>query len=429
MIRTVLSKSIIFCMVFFGIYLPSPILSEESDLDFSGHIKLRTALVFNPEDSVSREFGPSEGFLHDYNIRPRISYNNKAWLLNLEGEVNGIGGSAKSGVEAALFGRPLLENDDRRFFNLSTREGDSSFSRTSRIDRILVGYNDSGIDLRLGRQSYSYGQGLSFSVLDVFNPFSPVAYDTEFKIGEDMFTLRFEPETYFSAGLIAVGRRNENGSVLSDESSFAFHASCNYDSFEWNVILSRHYGGDLIGGGLSYSFLGAMMRSDFSINESSEGKYWSDFLVNIDRGFIFLDHNLYFFLEYFYSGLGLRNTGFTTDNAQGDLEGGVGNALLFERLRRGELFTFGRQYIGFGGSVEFSERLKFLQFFLVNIDDQSRLIRPFFEFDLDDSKRIRFGALLFGGSTETEFGGFTQAGFPAMIKPGNQLFLQFANYF
>lgn len=390
----------------------------ESELKFSGHIKLRSAYIMNPTDSLGADAGPDDGFLNDYNFRPRVEYNYDSWTFQTEAEINGIGGNAKPGVEAVLFGRPLLENDDRRILNLSTDEGNSSFSRTSRIDRLLVSYSEPSLNVALGRQSYSYGQGLVFSALDVFNPFSPVAYDTEFKIGEDMLTFRKELSSSVTLGMLAVGRRNESNSIMANESSFGTHLTYQGDEFETNMLLARHFGGNIVGLGFNYTILGAILRSDIAFNEGATGGNWIDFLLNIDRGFVILDYNIVLFMEYFKSGLASsRPTAAIIDQE------------LMQRLRRGELFTLSEQYLAGGGRIEISDRINFINLLILNLQDASSVYRPFFEIENSDNSRVRLGGVFFLGGSGSEFGGFKTEGLPADIRQANQLFLQYAYYF
>ncbi|MEY3007572.1 MAG: hypothetical protein RI942_1914, partial [Pseudomonadota bacterium] len=54
------------------------------------------------------------------------------------------------------------------------------------VDRLALSYRNSNNLLVAGRSVISWGNGLIFNPLDFFNPFSPVALDTEYKPGVDM---------------------------------------------------------------------------------------------------------------------------------------------------------------------------------------------------------------------------------------------------
>ncbi|MDE2462520.1 MAG: hypothetical protein KGO02_02215, partial [Alphaproteobacteria bacterium] len=57
---------------------------------------------------------------------------------------------------------------------------------TQRIDRLSVSYSSTHVVLKLGRQALTWGAGLVFRPMDLFDPFAPDAIDTEYKPGTDM---------------------------------------------------------------------------------------------------------------------------------------------------------------------------------------------------------------------------------------------------
>lgn len=52
-------------------------------------------------------------------------------------------------------------------------------------DRLLLQFSQPGIDVTLGRQPVSFGNGLFFTPIDLVNPFTPTTIDTEYKPGVD----------------------------------------------------------------------------------------------------------------------------------------------------------------------------------------------------------------------------------------------------
>lgn len=409
------------CCYFFiplFILLISGNVFSENTIDLSAHLKFKSTYVEYKADSLATQFGPESGFLNDYNFRPQLKYFFSDFKFQADLEVNGIGGSSKPAVEGVLFGRPLLENDDRRIINLSTAEGDDSFTRTTRFDRLLVAYATPDSSISIGRQSFSYGNGLVFSVQDVFNPFSPIAYDTEFKIGEDMAVIRKELSSTLSATILLLGRRDEQSSIRATESSFASMLRYSKDSLELNLMAAEHFGNARYGLGGTYQYAGSIFRTDISYYHTDIGKERVDFLCNVDRGFDILGYNIYAFAEYFYSGQGLSS--FDSPNPEPE---------IVDRLRRGELFTFGRQYSAIGLRADVTERSSLTNAVIFNLIDMSSIYRPFLEYDISDYSRIRFGAAFFFGGEDSEFGGFSLNDLPQRFVPGNQVFLQYSYYF
>jgi hypothetical protein len=409
-----------FIVVFFGFFLAE--VYAEVEYDLSGHLKLRSSYYDFSENSISDLSGAEKGSLQDYNLRLRsfILYEDSSFLA--EADINGIGGSSKSALESVLIGRPLLENDDRRLLNLSTTEGDQSFSRTSRFDRLFYRYQKENLDFKLGRQAFSFGNGLAFSVLDVFNPFSPVAFDREYKIGEDIASISYQITSNLNLLLLGVGRRNDQNSITADASSYGAFLNFEGEGIGFSGVISKHIGQTFLGAGFSKEISGAVARLDFSHFGVEEAESTQDFLINIDKGFVIFDTNTYFFIEYYRSGLG------RSKNSYSSISG-----TLAERLSRGEIYTLGKNYAAFGGKIEFSDRVNFINALIFNLDDYSSLIRPYVEIEPNDDSRLRFGVILPTGSQGSEYGGFnvndptTQRA--VEFSQGAQLFGQYALYF
>ena len=49
-----------------------------------------------------------------------------------------------------------------------------------------MGFATDHVVMRFGRQAITWGNGLVFNAMDIFNPFDPAAVDKEYKTGDDM---------------------------------------------------------------------------------------------------------------------------------------------------------------------------------------------------------------------------------------------------
>ena len=81
----------------------------------------------------------------------------------------------------------LVVDDDRRLFDLThiLTEKDH-YLAYHRLDRLNLSYSANWGTLRLGRQALTWGDGLIFNPMDLFNPFSPTAVQRDYKVGDDM---------------------------------------------------------------------------------------------------------------------------------------------------------------------------------------------------------------------------------------------------
>ncbi len=391
---------------------------SEDGLEIAGHLKLKSAFNNFESGSLQDQVGSRSGGLYDYNFRPRFNVSRSDFRINIEGELNGVSGSSKSAIESFLPGRPLLENDRYRLFDLSTEEGGENFSRTSRLDRLSLSYATENANFRIGRQAFSYGKGIVFSVLDIFNPFSPVAYDREFKVGEDMATFKGNIIEKWNVQLVAVGRRDSSGSISSDASSFGSILNYEGEGYDVGFLFGANRGNAI--GGLSFSKILSeyVLRVDASFYETENSSLKNDILVNIDRGIQVLGYETYLFIEYFYSGLGVSRDSYSDANLD-----------LNARIRDGEIFTLSKHYLSGGARIELSDLVQLNLLSVVNILDGSSVHRPFLAIEPTDNTRIRIGVALSQGSRGEEFRGFDIDSLNSYISSSQQAFVQLAYYF
>jgi hypothetical protein len=302
-------------------------------------------------------------------------------------------------------------------------DDESEIGSSLRVDRLYLEQNTDRFVIRVGRQSLSWGNGILFSVLDFFNPFSPAEIDRDYKPGEDMFFSQFKSETY-DVQVLALGRRDEQDQVKSDESSFAskLHFSLAEYGTDIDFILAAHYGESYLGFGVSKSLESALIRADGLLVDNR----YLNILLNIDRSWTVLERNLYLFAEYFHNGFGQRSGALTPE--------------LIQRLERGEVYTIGRDYLTIGGSVEVTPLLSLYSHALTNLGDKSGFFQFRFDLSLFDNTSLLIGANFPIGPNNTEFGGFllddrdqtlsigadTNERF---LGPGDSYFVRFSQYF
>ena len=103
-----------------------------------------------------------------------IAHAVTATLGSLEGASVGIGtGVAPQAAQLVDLGWEALDADA------------STFRLLGRTDRLFVKTGVPGLDVTIGRQPISFGQGRFFTPLDLVNPFTPAVIDTEYKPGVD----------------------------------------------------------------------------------------------------------------------------------------------------------------------------------------------------------------------------------------------------
>jgi hypothetical protein len=63
-----------------------------------------------------------------------------------------------------------------------------------------------------------------------------------------------------------------------------------------------------------------------------------------------------------------------------------------------------RDYAALSGSYQFEPLLSGALTGILNVDDSSFYVSPYLEYSLSDEAVVGLGAMLYGGSTDTEFG-------------------------
>jgi len=314
-------------------------------------------------------------------------------------------------------------NDDERLMNLThiIKENDD-YILYQRLDRFVLTWQPEWGTAKIGRQAVTWGNGLLFNPMDLFNPFAPTDVIRDYKIGTDMANLAFNLTPRTAMQILYVPRRNpETGEVEWEQSSLTGKMHLSPGTTEFDLMAAYHYQDYIVGVGSMGYWGNAAWRLDATWT-TLNGKYPDDdylsLVANIDYSWFWRDKNIYGFVEYFYNGLG-----------QTDYSQALFDPNITERIRRGELFTLGRHY--FNGQVQLELHPLFNIFFSVvtNIDDPSGVIQPRGTWDMQTDLQCTLGANLNFGETGTEYGGFSIPGTPVYHVPADSVYLWLTYYF
>ncbi|MBN1614437.1 MAG: hypothetical protein JW950_08245, partial [Deltaproteobacteria bacterium] len=170
-----------------------------------------------------------------------------------------IGGSSRSFPSA-----DLTPTDDRRLLDLSsTIDEGSGQVLYHRLDRLVLSLRPAWGVVRIGRQAVTWGNGLLFNPMDLFNPFSPSDIERDYKRGDDMASLQVPFGRRGDLEVLYVPRRDPVRERLNwDQSSLAgkIHLGCG--TTDYDVLLARHYDDTVVGLGSAGYVGGAAWRLD-----------------------------------------------------------------------------------------------------------------------------------------------------------------------
>jgi len=397
-----------------------------ADLSYSaaGHLKYRLLHTRYPEDSVFRELLGAASDEHAFEARASLGLDRGPWDLRADYQFIALRADRLLLVDALPPGAlPAgVIDDDRRWWDLTWRAGDGDQAVVNRLDRLSVGFTSERSAWRFGRQAISWGNGLIFTPMDVFNPFDPAAVDKEYKTGDDMLYGQVLLPGGGDLQSVAIVRRDPvTGEVASDQSSLAVKVHGFVGTDEFDLLAARHYGDDLLGLGGNVALGGAVLRGDLTRTRTDRETVWSA-VASLSRSWTWAGKNLSGVAEYYYNGFGQTDGAY----APSDL---AANPDLLQRLARGELFTLARQYFAASVTIEANPLLLLTPNVFVNLEDPSALAQLVLQYDIAQDLLLQAALNLPIGPSGSEYGGIESETPERYLSSGPGLFAQLAWYF
>lgn len=397
-----------------------------TDWTFGGHTKLQYVDTTIPDNSVLRDLGGGDSQERNLEIRLKISARRGHWEFNTHGQVISVHSDALAGLSSmpGLFlpGADVI-NDKRRWFDLTHQLRDGSRNAALvRLDRASVAYSDASVVLRFGRQAISWGNGLLFTPMDIFNPFDPTAVDKEYKSGDDMFYAQYLFSNGDDAQAVAVVRRNPlSGEVESDQSSLAFKYHGFWAGREYDLLATRHYGQTVLALGFSGNLGGAVWRGDLVWNGTETDSVLTG-VTGLTWSWVGAGHNWTGVAEYYYNGFGLDGGNYSVAALASAPE-------LLARLARGELFNIGRHYLGVSVTLEATPLLNLTPNLFINLGDPSAYAQFVLAYDWKQDLQVLTALSFPVGPDGSEYGGIDALQPGMYVSTGPALFAQLAWYF
>ncbi|NOX34797.1 MAG: hypothetical protein GXP56_13885 [Deltaproteobacteria bacterium] len=430
----ILFAQIIFCVIFF-LALPALAAGSGNNIEttFGGQIKVSFTGTGFGNDSIHSEFKDETWFDSGLNLRikSRTFFNDNLSFDCHYLFTSSMGDSMEAsefffekypGTLIARAFRRKFDNDDTKLMDLSSKitQGNDYFFY-HRLDRFNFSLDGDFGRITIGRQAVTWGNGLLFNPMDVFNPFSPYDTERDYKKGDDMAYF----QTFFEKGddlqLIYVPRRDlQDKDIKFSKSSIGAKYHLYQNDTEFDFMAAKHYEDAIAGIGCVGTLDSAVWRSDV-IYTFAGGDMEDDFLsfiVNIDYSWVWIKKNFYGFIEYYYSGLGVDDY----SNAFTDYD-------LSTRISRGEIFGLGKNYLSSSLRIELNPLVNFNFTAIVNLNDPSYLLQPGITWNAAQNLEITIGANFAIGGKGDEYG---QVQIPFSTKTmdyGSNLFLWVTMFF
>jgi len=385
-------------------------IAGETTIDLGGRVSPQIAVTSYPDNSAFRDIFGASSVDSAFDARVIFAAQHDRWSFDADYQLVGLYADRleftrqlPSELEI-LF--PHLPDDRTRLFDLTHVFTDSGKTAAfHRLDRLAVRYASDHVVLKFGRQAITWGNGLVFNVMDIFNPFDPAAVDKEFKTGDDMLYGQYLLSNGNDLQGVTVFRRNPfTGDVEADQSSLAFKYHHMASISEFDGLLARHFGDTLIGGGANFSIGGSVWRGDLIVTFTEDHTVPS-LVTSLSHSWTWGGKNVSGLAEYFYNGFGRSDGCYSFDCL-------AENPDLLERISRGELFNLGRHYLAFSAMIEVTPLFLLTPSVFLNVSDPSALVQVVLQNDLRENLLLWIAINLPVGADGTEFGG------PATEIPG-----------
>ncbi len=315
-----------------------------------------------------------------------------------------------------------MASDNLRLMDLThVISEDGNRALLHRLDRFSVDFTSERTVARLGRQAVSWGNGLIYTPMDIFNPFDPAAVDKEYKTGDDMIYAQYLRDSGDDLQGVWVVRRDQAGDITEEVASLAAKYHGFVGMSEYDLLLPQHYDDTVFGLGGLRDIGGAIVRGDLTLTDTGE-EVIASAVASLSYSWMTAGHNISGILELFHSGFGQADGDYSPASLQS-------NPDLLARISRGELFTLGQNYLAASATVEVNPLWLLTPNLFLNLDDGSAFVQLVSSCDLRQNWQL-LGALgVPVGPDGTEYGGIESGQPGKTLGTGPSLFLQLAWYF
>jgi hypothetical protein len=428
-------KLFLHLFVFFSIAsgLPQDLSAANEDKDssvvnvhFGGHLKYQFIYMGYPQNSIFREALGAQALDHSLEARLDMSVTRNQWDFKADYQFIALYSdtlSLASGLPGSALPVNSVISDSRRWWDLTYSSSDDDKSAIiHRLDRLSVGFTTDNSAWRFGRQAISWGNGMVFTPMDVFNPFDPATVDKEYKTGDDMLY----GQHLFNSGhdlqtTLIVRRDLHSGDVEREQSSLAFKYHGFLGMNEYDLLAAEHYDDQILGIGGIVSIGGAVLRGDLTWTDTQRESVWS-VVSSLSYSWTWGGKNISGLLEYYYNGFGQTDSAYSGSDLQQ-------NPDLLKRLGRGELFTLARNYLAASATVEMTPLFMFIPNVFINLEDPSALAQFVASYSLKQEIQVLAALNLPIGSDGSEYGGIESPVDGLYFSTGPSFFAQLAWYF
>lgn len=421
-----MTRLLIHAAIFFALScLINQHVSADTKFSNNGFVKYDLLIDTYPENSLFRSTLDTPAINHDANIRLNLDWKKDNITLKTDYQFITLHGDRvflANTLPAPAVNPGSNTDDDRRLMDLShIISSDKNSIIYHRLDRLYLDISTANSVARFGRQAISWGNGLIFSAMDLFNPFDPSAIDKEYKSGDDMLYAQHLRYNGDDIQAVWVLRRNNSGNTSRKVNSIALKYHGFATAREYDLLIATHYNETILGFGGVTDIADAVWRGDITVTNTSNNNVTS-LVTSLSYSWIILGHNVSAIAEYFYNGFGITDGDYSPAALASKPD-------LINRYTRGELFTLAREYLSASATIEITPLWLFTPTIIFNATDLSSLIQLSSTFDIRQDWQLTSAITLPTGATGTEYGGIDSSVAGKQLSTDVNLYLQLAAYF
>ncbi len=417
-----------FTQIFLATLYATLSLAVHAQSGFKGELDLQSNYASNVGNSLDAVLG--EGQRWDQHGWLRLMWSGASasgWGVDIAylGQLQQGGGVVLARRQRQL--NPAWSIDPHRsaLLRLSDVGSDHGQSLVSqRLDRLALSYSSAHLVLRIGRQALTWGGGLVFHPMDLFNPFPPNATYTAYKPGADMLYGQWLFDSGMDVQAVVVPRRNPNtGRVAADQSS----AGVRWHGFMGqqqqmgiDVLLAQDYRAKVLGIAVNGPLFGTTWTAEIVSTHLVDGGVRTSVLLNTQYAWSWGGKNINGYIEYFHNGFGVSGTGHTLTRLPKS---------LVKRFVRGEVFTVSN--LATGIDIQWTPLLTLKPTVISNLDDGSALLMGQVVYSLTQNTSVTAGLQWGFGGHLTEYGGGleTAQNSGIFVAPADRVYARFTWYF
>lgn len=346
------------------------------------------------EDVVADQYNKTSLQNLQSNVRYMYEKKTAQWSFEFHGLGHGVVRNVSYFAEDSS-NVQLVNPQPSGYLDFSTDLASGSrHSVSAYVDRLRLSYRSKKWRVTVGRLPVSWGRGIVYQPLDVFNAYPPTAIDREFKPGNDSLIV----ERLFNEGselqFLSTLRDGQNGSS-NNTSTHVFKGYFATAESEFDLIFGQHWDETIVGLSVASPISSILIRADIVFTCIDNESCTTSGVVNADYSLGIMGGLVYTFAEYFHNGFGVTSS----NKKASDLP-----ERLLDGMQRGEIYAFGKHLFATGASVTWHPLWSQSISLLVNANDLSLLFQTNVSYIPTDNVNLTFGIRVPIGDTNEEFG-------------------------